>query len=181
MTLNSNSWTGERQKKKFPQISPVSSDSSGVSYYAVLLVAVIDLGHVAVILDAAVQNAANGQHQLYWKRKQTKEELDILRTHNLGNNFSFGCSLIRLHALTYVSGRCVFVSKLVELPGSHGVHLDEGDAATAPLPLRFVDGEEGLEEQIDDAFGDRMGIDGQAGQQVVHAAHVPKLCGTHET
>lgn len=38
-------------------------------------------------------------------------------------------------ALTYVSGGCVFVGMLVELPGSHGVHLDEGDASTAPLPL----------------------------------------------
>lgn len=63
----------------------------------------------------------------------------------------------------------------VELPGSHGVHLDEGDAPTAPLPLRIVDREEGFEEQIDDALGHRMGIDSQAGQQVVHAAHIPKL------
>lgn len=84
-------------------------------------------------------------------------------------------------ALTYVSGGCVFVGMLVELPGSHGVHLDEGDASTAPLPLRLVDGEEGLEEQIDNALGNRMGINSQTGQQVVHVAHVPKLeSGTQE-
>lgn len=47
----------------------------------------------------------------------------------------------------------MFVGELVELPGSHGVHLDEGDAAAAPLPLRLVDGEEGLEEQVHDALG----------------------------
>lgn len=69
----------------------------------------------------------------------------------------------------------MFVGELVELPGSHGVHLEEGDAAAAPLALRVVDGEEGLEEQVDDALGDRMGVDSQAGQQVVHVAHVPKL------
>lgn len=80
-----------------------------------------------------------------------------------------------LRALTYISGGCVLVSILVELPRSHGVHLDERDATTAPLPLRLVDGEEGLEEQIDNALGDRMGIDGQSSQQVVHVAHVPKL------
>lgn len=67
------------------------------------------------------------------------------------------------------------MGELVELPGSHGVHLEEGDAAAAPLALRVVDGEEGLEEQVDDALGDRMGVDSQAGQQVVHVAHVPKL------
>lgn len=77
--------------------------------------------------------------------------------------------------LTYVSGGRVFVGVQVELPGGHGVHLDEGDAPTAPLPLRLVDREEGLEEQIDDAPGNRRGIDSQAGQQVVHVAHVPKL------
>lgn len=64
---------------------------------------------------------------------------------------------------------------LVELPGSHGVHLDEGDAPTAPLALGIVDGEEGLVEQIDNALGNRMGIDSQTGQQVVHVAHIPKL------
>lgn len=71
----------------------------------------------------------------------------------------------------------MFVGVLVELPGSHGVHLNEGDAPTAPLPLRLVDGEEGLEEQIDDALGNRMGVDSQTSQQVVHVAHVPKLEG----
>lgn len=85
-------------------------------------------------------------------------------------------------ALTNVGGRCVFVGMQVELPGSHGVHLDKGDAPTAPLPLRLVDGEKGLEEQIDNAFGNRMGIDSQTGQQVVHVAHVPELeSGTRET
>lgn len=69
----------------------------------------------------------------------------------------------------------MLVGILVELPRSHGVHLDERDATTAPLPLRLVDGEEGLEEQIDNALGDRMGIDGQSSQQVVHVAHVPEL------
>lgn len=82
---------------------------------------------------------------------------------------------IKATALTYISGGCVLVGILVELPGSHGVHLDERDATTAPLPLRLVDGEEGLEEQIDNALGDRMGIDGQSSQQVVHVAHVPEL------
>lgn len=76
----------------------------------------------------------------------------------------------------------MFVGVLVELPRSHGVHLDEGDAPTAPLPLRLVDREEGLEEQIDNALGNRMGINSQAGQQVVHVAHVPKLeSGTQKT
>jgi len=85
-------------------------------------------------------------------------------------------------ALTYVRRGCVSVHVLVELPGSHGVHLDEGDAAGAPLLLRLVDGEEGLEEQIDNALGNRLGIDSQAGKKVVHAAHVPKLeRGTQET
>lgn len=85
-------------------------------------------------------------------------------------------------ALTYVSGGCVFVGVLVELPGSHGVHLDEGDAATAPLRVRLVDREEGLEEQIHNAFRNRVGVDGQTGQQVVHVAHVPELeNGTQET
>ncbi len=74
------------------------------------------------------------------------------------------------------------MGELVELPGSHGVHLDEGDAAAAPLPLRLIHGEEGLEEQIHDALGNRMGINRQAGQQVVHVAHVPKLeSGTQES
>lgn len=77
--------------------------------------------------------------------------------------------------LTYVGGGGVFVGVLVEFPRSHGVHLDEGDAATAPLFLWLVDGQEGLEKQINNALGDGMGIDSQAGQQVVHVAHVPKL------
>lgn len=60
----------------------------------------------------------------------------------------------RLYAApTYVSRGCVFVDTLVELPGSHRIHLDEGDAAAAPLPLRLIDREEGLEEQIGDALG----------------------------
>lgn len=63
----------------------------------------------------------------------------------------------------------------VELPGSHGVHLDEGDAAAAPLRLRLVDGEEGPQEQVGDALADALGVSGQAGQQVLHRAHVPKL------
>lgn len=67
------------------------------------------------------------------------------------------------------------VGMLVEPPGSHGLHLNEGDAPTAPLPLGLVDGEEGLEEQVNNALGNRMGIDSQTGQQVVHVAHVPKL------
>lgn len=97
---------------------------------------------------------------------------------NMLSHFIFLQSLIKGHihtALTNVGGRCVFVGMQVELPGSHGVHLDEGDAPTAPLPLRLVDGEKGLEEQIDNAFGNRMGIDSQTGQQVVHVAHVPEL------
>lgn len=65
----------------------------------------------------------------------------------------------------------------VELPGSHGVHLDEGDAAAAPLRLRLVDGEEGPQEQVGDALADALGVGGQAGQQVLHRAHVPKLAG----
>ena len=69
----------------------------------------------------------------------------------------------------------MFVGKLVELPSGQGVHLDERDAAAAPLPLRFVDGEEGLEEQVHDAPGDGRRVQGQAGQQVVHVAHIPKL------
>lgn len=73
------------------------------------------------------------------------------------------------------------VGKLVEPPGSHGVHLEERDAAAAPLPLRLVDGEEGLEEQVHDAPGDGLRVDGQAGQQVVHVAHVPKLERTQMT
>lgn len=69
----------------------------------------------------------------------------------------------------------------VELPGSHGVHLDEGDAAAAPLRLRLVDGEEGPEEQVGDALADALGVDGQAGQQVLHRAHVPELAGKERT
>ena len=84
-------------------------------------------------------------------------------------------------ARTYVSWGSVPVSVLVELPGSHGIHLDEGDAPAAPLPLRLVDGEEGLKEQIHDTLGDRLGIGGQTGQQVVHAAHVPELEGERQT
>lgn len=76
---------------------------------------------------------------------------------------------------TYVGGGSVFMGMLVEFPRSYGVHLDEGDAATAPLFLWLVDGQEGLEKQIDDALGYRVRIDSQAGQQVVHVAHVPKL------
>lgn len=55
------------------------------------------------------------------------------------------------------------VGELVELPGGHGVHLDERDAAAAPLPLRLVDGEEGFEEQVHDPFGDGLRVHGQAG------------------
>lgn len=69
----------------------------------------------------------------------------------------------------------MLVCKLVELPGRHGVHLDEGDAPAAPLFLRFVDGEEGLKEQVHNPFGHRLRIYSQAGHQVVHAAHVPEL------
>lgn len=83
-------------------------------------------------------------------------------------------------ALTYVGGSRVFIGKLVELSGPHGVHLDEGDAATAPLLLRFVDREKGLKEQIDNAFGNGLGINGEAHQQVVHVAHIPKLCSGKE-
>lgn len=67
------------------------------------------------------------------------------------------------------------VGKLVKFPGSHGVHLDERDAARAPLLLRLVDGEEGFEEQVHDAPGDGLRVDSQAGHQVIHAAHIPKL------
>lgn len=77
--------------------------------------------------------------------------------------------------LTDVGGGGVSVGELVELPGSHGVHLDERDAAAAPLSLRLVDGEERLEEEVDDPFGDGLGVRGQAGEQVVHGAHIPKL------
>lgn len=42
------------------------------SYFAVLLVAVDKVGLVTVALDAAVHNTANGQHQLYWKRRQNQ-------------------------------------------------------------------------------------------------------------
>lgn len=48
------------------------------------------------------------------------------------------------------------ISKLVEFPGSHGVHLDEGDAAVTPLLLRLVDREERLEQQVDDTLGNRV-------------------------
>lgn len=41
------------------------------------------------------------------------------------------------------------VNVLVELPGSHGVHLDQSDAPAAPLFLRLIDREERLEEQLD--------------------------------
>lgn len=78
-------------------------------------------------------------------------------------------------ALTYVGGGCVYVGVLVELPGSHGVHLDEGDAATTPLLLRLVDREEGFEKEVDDALGDGLGVDSQASQQVIHVTHIPKL------
>lgn len=67
------------------------------------------------------------------------------------------------------------ISKLVEFPGSHGVHLDEGDAAVTPLLLRLVDREERLEQQVDDTLGNRVRVNGKAGQQVVHVAHVPEL------
>lgn len=88
----------------------------------------------------------------------------------------------KLHtALTYLSWGCVFVSILIELPGSHWIHLDEGDAPTAPLLLWLVDREKGLKEQIDNTLGDWMGINSQAGQQVVRVAHVPELeSGTQE-
>lgn len=61
---------------------------------------------------------------------------------------------MHFRALTDVSGGCVFIGKLVEFSGSHGVHLNEGDAPTAPLFLRVIDREEGLEEQIDNSLGD---------------------------
>ena len=67
------------------------------------------------------------------------------------------------------------VGILVELAGGAGVHLDQGDAAAAPLHLRLVDREEGLEEQVHDALGDGLGVHSQAGQQVVHVAHGPEL------
>lgn len=86
-----------------------------------------------------------------------------------------GCDGARLHSLTYVGWGCVHGCVLVELPGSHGVHLDEGDAATAPLPLSLVDREEGVEEEVDDALRDGLGVDGQTGQEVIHVAHVPEL------
>lgn len=79
--------------------------------------------------------------------------------------------------LTDVGGVQVEVDVQVELPGSHGVHLDEGDAAAGPLRLRLVEGEEGLQEQVGDALADALGVDGQAGQQVLDRAHVPKLAG----
>lgn len=82
--------------------------------------------------------------------------------------------------LTYVRGGCVFVGILVELPGTHRVHLNEGDAPTAPLLLRLVDREEGLEEQIDNAVGDGLGVNSEASEQVVHVAHVPKLQRRHK-
>lgn len=78
-------------------------------------------------------------------------------------------------ALTYVGWSCVSVGMLIELPGSHVIHLDEGDAAAAPLSLRLVHREEGLEEQVDNALTDWLRIDGQTSQQVVHVAHIPKL------
>lgn len=66
-------------------------------------------------------------------------------------------------------------STLVEFPGGHGVHLNEGDAAVAPLLLGLIDREEGLEQEVDDTLGNRMRVNSQAGQQVVHAAHIPEL------
>lgn len=77
--------------------------------------------------------------------------------------------------LTDVGRGSVSVGKLVKLPGSHGVHLEERDAARAPLLLRLVDGEEGFEEQVHDAPGDGRRVDSQAGRQVIHVAHIPKL------
>lgn len=74
----------------------------------------------------------------------------------------------------------MFTGKLIELSGRHGIHLAESDAAIAPLLVRFVDGEKGIEEQTDNAFGDRLGINGEARQQVVHVAHIPKLCSGKE-
>lgn len=79
--------------------------------------------------------------------------------------------------LTDVGGVQVEVDVQVEFPGSHGVHLDEGDAAAGPLRLRLIEGEEGLQEQVGDALADALGVDGQAGQQVLDRAHVPKLAG----
>lgn len=63
----------------------------------------------------------------------------------------------------------------VELPGSHRVHLDEGDAAATPLCLGLADWEEGPQEQVGDALADALGVSCQAGQQVLHSAHIPKL------
>lgn len=77
--------------------------------------------------------------------------------------------------LTDVGGGSVSVGKLVKLPGSHGVHLEERDAAGAPLLLQLVDREEGFEEQVHDAPGDGLRVDSQAGHQVIHVAHIPKL------
>lgn len=77
--------------------------------------------------------------------------------------------------LTDVSGGRVFVGALIEPSCCQSVHLDEGDAATAPLSLRLVDREEGLEEKFSDAFGDWRRIHCQAGKEVVHVANVPEL------
>lgn len=83
--------------------------------------------------------------------------------------------LILDEALTDVSGSCMLVGKLVELSGSHGVHLNEGDAPTAPLFLWLIDRQEGLEEQIGNSFADWLWVNSQASQQVVHVANVPEL------
>lgn len=77
--------------------------------------------------------------------------------------------------LTDVGGRHKLVDVQVEDPGGHGVHLDEGDAAVAPLRIWLVDREEGLREQVGDALGDALGVDGHAGQQMLNGTHVPKL------
>lgn len=96
------------------------SDSHS-SYCAVLLVAVADFSLVTVGEHTAVQKAADGQHQFYYETKQRSQHAHGTVPHP--------------DVLTNVGGGSVSVGKLVELPGSHGVHLDERDAAAAPLPL----------------------------------------------
>lgn len=116
--------------------------------------------------------------ELFKKRRMANISLTEKQDTKIVVNSHYECKGINnsatFRALTYVSWGCVFVGELIELSGSHRVHLDESDASTTPL-LRLVDREKGLKEQIDNALGDGLGINSQAGQQVVRVAHVPKL------
>lgn len=133
-----------------------------VPYLTVLLV--IHHALLAAALYVCVQNAANGQHQVHWKT--------TIGTLKLTFNT---CDVSKRPPLTYVSGTCVYVDVLVELSGGHRVHLDQGDAPPAPLCCGLVGGEEGLEEQVDDALRDTLCVHSEASEQVVRVAHVPKL------